>query len=451
MSIQIRRGLTVAVFLALIFSTGISNFYSLAPLVALIAVILFLISFIKTDFALVLLIFSMLLSPEFKLGAVTGREVVVRFDDLFLVVIFLGWLAKMAIEKELGLFKHTPINRPILAYLLIGIIATLLGALRGYLKLHVSMFYFLKYVEYYLLFIMLVNNLKNIRQVKMLIFSLFTVALLVSIYACILHFQGVERTTAPFEGSLGEANTLGGYLIIMIMLATGLFLNLPSTRNKIFLLGFLFFALPAFIFTLSRGSWFSFIPAVFTLILLTRKGKLILLVSALIVLVFAPLIFPRYFYERIHSTFGPGREYEIGGKRVTLEDSASARIENLKYALKRLGKEPFLGYGIGSAQPIIDNQYARVITEVGILGFLAFGWIIVSIFTNARRNFYRLASDGFAGGLIVGFMAGLVGLLVHSLSAETFILIRVMEPFWFLAAIVIMLPNILAGGQEKTT
>ena len=45
-------------------------------------------------------------------------------------------------------------------------------------------------------------------------------------------------------------------------------------------------------------------------------------------------------------------------------------------------------------------------------------------------------------GLSVGLIAGLAGLLVHALAANTFIIVRIMEPFWFLTGIVIALSAI---------
>jgi hypothetical protein len=41
----------------------------------------------------------------------------------------------------------------------------------------------------------------------------------------------------------------------------------------------------------------------------------------------------------------------------------------------------------------------------------------------------------------VGYLAGLVGLLVHSVGANTFIIVRIMEPFWFLTALIVMIPR----------
>jgi hypothetical protein len=39
----------------------------------------------------------------------------------------------------------------------------------------------------------------------------------------------------------------------------------------------------------------------------------------------------------------------------------------------------------------------------------------------------------------VGLTAGLVGLLVHAIGANSFIIVRIMEPFWFVTGIVIAL------------
>jgi hypothetical protein len=52
----------------------------------------------------------------------------------------------------------------------------------------------------------------------------------------------------------------------------------------------------------------------------------------------------------------------------------------------------------------------------------------------------RQTDDPFFKGLIMGFTAGFVGLVVHSLGTNTFILVRIMEPFWFFVGIIAVLP-----------
>ena len=46
---------------------------------------------------------------------------------------------------------------------------------------------------------------------------------------------------------------------------------------------------------------------------------------------------------------------------------------------------------------------------------------------------YRWAREGnkFVRGLSLGFMVGFVGLLSQALTVATFIIVRIMEPFWF--------------------
>src|SRR5207245_11181851 len=98
--------------------------------ILVIAFAVFLVVFIKTEFGLYLVIFSMLLSP--KLGSGSGeldesRRVVIRTEDLLLLVVAFTWLAKTAVNKELGLARKTPLNRAILWYMAVTTIATLVG------------------------------------------------------------------------------------------------------------------------------------------------------------------------------------------------------------------------------------------------------------------------------------------------------------------------------------
>ncbi|HEO64141.1 MAG TPA: hypothetical protein ENN78_02610, partial [Candidatus Omnitrophica bacterium] len=116
--------ITLIFLSALVIITGLA-FSKIEPyymLAVLFSAAVFLIAVLKTDVALVILIFSMLLSPELRLAEIPGREVVLRLDDLLLFVVFFGWLAKMAINKELGLLRHTPLNRFIISYIVVCII-----------------------------------------------------------------------------------------------------------------------------------------------------------------------------------------------------------------------------------------------------------------------------------------------------------------------------------------
>src|SRR5262249_30227154 len=71
----------------------------------------FLLLFVRIEFGLSLVIFPMLLSPQLGTGAgvAEGRRIVIRSEDLLLLVVAFSWLAKTAVNKELGLTLKTPL------------------------------------------------------------------------------------------------------------------------------------------------------------------------------------------------------------------------------------------------------------------------------------------------------------------------------------------------------
>lgn len=409
--------------------------------VLLLASIIFTITLINTDIALIILIFSMFLSPELKIGGIRGRDVVLRADDILLLTVFLGWLAKMAINKELGLFKSTPLNRPIVGYVSVCLLATGLGVLDGHSKPKESIFYLLKYFEYFLLFFMTVNSIKSIKQVKLFIFCMFLTCFLVGAYAWWMHFSTGGRASAPFEGPFGAANTFAGYLLLMISVIVGLLLY-SRQKQQVWLTGLLAFLTGPFLWTMSRGAWLGFFPATATLVLMTKRRKLLFLVMLVTLAVLSPILIPNPVRERVKTTFQPGQYYSVLGKRLAFAESGVRRIETWKTSVEKWYKRPLLGYGVPGFGVVGDSQYVRVLREVGIIGFLIFGWLMVTIFRMAVSTFKACEGNNFAQGLTIGFVAGFCGLLTQSLTAETFIIIRIMEPFWFLAAIVVMLPQI---------
>lgn len=412
-------------------------------IVFILAVMIFCVSFIRMDLALIILIFAMLLSPEIKAGEVTGRTVKIRADDVFLMVIFIGWVARMAINKELGFFRVTPINRPLQVYMLICLVATAYGAVRGFVEIKAAMFYFLKYFEYYLLFFLVANIIKNRKEAKAFIYCLIFVSLIISIYAWHQHASGIERVSTPFENpEMGESNTLGGYLVLLMSIVAGLALNTRWAQERVAFSVILALSFPALLFTLSRGSWLAFFASVATLFFLTRKGKAILIVGALVMALLLPILAPKTVHTRLRATFVGEKKVQIFNISFKLDESAMARIETWRVGLARWRQSPLIGKGVSSAGPAFDNQYTRILIETGLLGLAGFFWILWALARYAlflRREYWN---DRFAVGLIAGFLAGLAGLMIHCFSAATFIIIKIMEPFWFLAALVVMLPEL---------
>ena len=101
---------------------------------------------------------------------------------------------------------------------------------------------------------------------------------------------------------------------------------------------------------------------------------------------------------------------------------------------------PILGRGI-TGYAWADAQYVKIIGETGLAGLLAFIIITARLWLNTRR-IYATEDDPFAKGLALGVSLGLVAMLAHAVGANTFIIIRIMEPFWLCAGLVMILPRL---------
>ena len=436
--------LVILLFVLIAFAMVIPALTPTKTLAVAGGVIIFVLSFVSTQIALYILIFSMLLSPEFIVGgtegATLGRGITLRVDDFLVAVIGFSWLARMAINKELGLFLKTPLNRPIAYYILVCVASTLLGALFGRLDLKTGLLFVLKYFEYVVIYFMVANYFKDRAQLKNFVWAMLLTCLIVSVVSMTQIPEG-GRISAPFEGKVGEPNTYGGYLVFMMSIATGLALMQESFRNRItaFILVILF-SIPL-LYTQSRSSYLAAIPAVLSFLWLSKRKQWIPPVLLLVALLL-PFMAPKVTKDRVSYTFtqGVGRPDAVTVAGVQLDTSTSARILSWEDAIKDLAQHPVLGFGV-TGYRFVDAQYVRVAAETGFLGLLIFLLLLGTILRESYRVF-KVSHDPFDKGLAIGFLAGFTGLLFHAIGANTFIIVRIMEPFWFIAAMVMMIPSL---------
>ncbi len=418
------------------------------------AVIISIASFLNAEVALYVLIISMLFSPEFIVGdllgkGVGGRGITIRFDDILLVIIGFSWFLKTAIKKELGLFLRTPLNRPIAYYFSACIVATLVGFTMGRVRGMTGFFFVLKYFEYFIVYFMVVNHLREKKQIERFVAVMLIVCLVVCLVA-IFQIPAGGRVTAPFEGEIGEPNTLGGYLVLMLSITLGLLLTYGSKKQKGLFAILVFFIVISLLATLSRSSWLAAVPMLLALIYFSKR-KMAIVVPVVIIALIVPFVMPHAVKDRALFTFTQPQErgqIKIGGFRV--DTSTSARLNSWKNVLTRdFITHPILGYGV-TGYHFLDAQYPRVLVETGIFGFVFFIWLLAAAFKNALYA-YRNTSDPLFSGLSLGYLAGFIAMLVHAIGANTFIIVRIMEPFWFLTAIIIMIPTIEAGKLKRET
>ncbi len=423
-----------------------------------IGMLVLLVAFLFPLTGLYLIVVSMLLGPEVAAGdqslgggAQFARGMTLRLDDFLMMLVGCAWLAKIALVRHTGQYLQTPLNSAIAYYLGASIVATLIGVLLGRVRPFAGFFFLLKYYEYFFLYFMTVNLVTDEKQIKQLVTVSLATCFLVSLYA-IFQMASGQRASAPFEGKEGEPNTLGGYLVFMLSIVTGLLATPGASRSKVshavlLLVGFV--ALQA---TLSRSS---FLAAAVVLTVFTgyvSRRRPLLLTFIILGLMAAPIWAPKSVRDRVMYTFTQpaieGEQFRIGVVKV--DTSTTDRLRSWGQAVEAWKSSPLWGLGV-TGGPFMDAMYPKLLADVGLLGIVAFGFLMWSVYRLARSALEEI-DDPYFQGIITGFLLGFVGMLIHGIGANTFIIVRIMEPFWLYAALiakVVHLRSKQSGGKEE--
>lgn len=421
---------------------------------AIVALGLFGFSFLSPRIALYLLILSMLLSPEIGSRDLSGKGFTIRFEDILLLIMGFAWLAKSAVFKNIGFVTRSPLNFPILLYMLVSTVATAAGIMQGTVDSPVTgLLFVLKYFEYFVIFFITVNNIHSKDHIRKLLWAIFLTYIIVLVMG-LLQIPRGQRITAPFEGTSSEPNTLGGYLLIMLSLTIVMFFAVTGKIQKalVGMLGIL--CLIAIMFTLSRATWLGLILTYLMLIVMSHRRNILIFIL-LVAVAAVPYFLPGVVMERLTYTIKGESSYtvkhKVQGRKATinLDPSTQARLASMRLVLKDFQKKPLLGYGV-TGYYFIDAQYHRVLIECGIIGLMAFLYLLWKIGHTLLSLWKRYRTDPLYLILTSGTFCAFIGLLFHAIGTNTFIIVRIMEPFWCLVGLCVAIPVIEGEGWEKS-
>ncbi len=422
----------------------IFGFTHVQVLCGVVGVVFFLVSFLSMRSGLILIALSMLFSPEFSVGSVGIRDVTLRVEDLLIPVLGLAWIAQIAFQRQLQSFAKTPLSAPILSIIALSVFSTIRGAMTGWVVWVQGFFYIFKTLEYFTIFFLVVNSVREEKQIRTFLFFVLLTACLVGIYT-FLQIPSVQiftqqRITAPFEKT-PEPGTVGGYMAFLLLIIISLFLFERKTKLRcLYLFLGILLAIP-FLYTLNRTSYAALIFGIIFLAIFARnKGFTFLLAFFLLT---SPVWAPGSVKERIAYTWLDAKN---PGRTLGVDQSSQERF----YAYQRMWgtakKSPVIGWGITSWQTP-DSQWARMIHEIGFLGLGLWLWLFWRLFRMSFWLFKNLDSGMFKG-MVLGYAAALVGLMVHANGAITFYIIRIMEPFWFITGLVVSLYLIKVNEKQ---
>jgi len=271
-----------------------------------------------------------------------------------------------------------------------------------------------------------VNNVRTEQEFKAL--AIFSI--LVAVVSAIL-FSGatlVNPTPATkVHGPLGEtANIYGGYLVLNLAIAAGLFMHAATPAQRIAASAAIAFLSVPILHTYSRTSSVS-LGAALLAFGLTKERRVLLVL--LIVGILIPLIAPESVWSHLVTVAGvvTGSHPPSWDARVMAWEEAVPRV---------LGSNPLLGFGPGSVRRgDVDSEYVRALMDTGFLGLGLFCALLFRIGKIAFVRLDTLRGPGFHKGYAAGFLIAFFALVVHAVAATSFTAIRTTEGFMILAGL----------------
>ncbi|MDH5689943.1 MAG: O-antigen ligase family protein [Candidatus Bathyarchaeota archaeon] len=389
------------------------------------------------------LVFNAKMDDAFALPKITLFRITVLICGMALLIRSIENRMKNRVFHDLGKTDtskrriFSPMNFPILAFLLVSIVATLRSP-----NIHLSFvgahkFYFWglsAIIGYVIIYFIVLGNLE-VKYIEKSIDVILIGSGLVAIYGILQHFglDFVHWAQPPKErifSTFGNPNFLGAYLIMVIPLALSRLVAIGSSQSSIWktsykgpilrwmlvlLCGMLFTCL---LWTLTRGAWVGFFASLLVFGVLVGKKRLcenrkwlslVLIIFAFIATIF---ILPKSSGNISTQSIADAnrtayRKSSVVGERVSSilemkEIGIAGRICAWKDTLKMVKEHPFLGMGLDTfgltfqkykstkfvrivgKNMIADyphNEFLQVAATMGLIGLAVYLWLWITFLT----------------------------------------------------------------------
>ncbi len=114
-------------------------------------------------------------------------------------------------------------------------------------------------------------------------------------------------------------------------------------------------------------------------------------------------------------------------------------------ALEAFNRNIFLGSGYGSVSLAVDNNYLRVLGEIGIAGFISLLVVFMSLGIYVKKIYPDIDSK-LEKSFVLGFCAGVIGLAFNAVLIDVFEASKIAFLLWMLSGVTL---SILIFNQKK--
>lgn len=427
------------------------------------------------------------LYPKFPFITIPGIYVAIRLEDFLVAIIALATFIKL-FPRIKDLFKDE-ITRAIFVFLVVGIVSLISGVyLTKTIQLSLGFLHFFRRIEYFVpLFAVFAffsfEKGKNLEfYLKVLMIVVF-VAFLYGIGEKFFHFpviitqndeysKGIALLWTPgtqLNSTFAGHYDLATFLVFLLPIFISLFFIYKKISAKVLLGAVIFSGLWLLSETASRTSIAAYLATSSFSLFIIKKYKAIplILIASLIFFGASSDVLARYTqiievtYKKVMnvklinyvphftvlaqdgSAVLPQRRTDATPTPVPVpvfEDRSTSIRLNVEWprAIRALEKNPLLGTGYSSIGLATDNDYLRLLGEIGILGFASFILIFVRIGLTFMKAFPLIKNfEGTELGFIAGVIGGTIGVLINAVFIDVFEASKIAIIFWLILAIAI--------------
>ncbi len=351
--------------------------------------------------------------------------------------------------------KDTFLNRPIFFFLGACFLSVLSSAfpgiaLRGLLT---------KTSEWFVIYFLVIEVFDRKKYImmalKIFLFTSFAVCIDGLIQSYITGrdiFFGHTIVRGGVTASFNHPNGLAGYLLFVVGISLGVLLAYRQNRKvKFTFLGFITLAVWILLLTLSRAGWLGLIISALLLSfsLDTKKIFRILIVVFSLGLIYWLLPFEiknqfRINPSAIYYSILYRKDLWMDGIRMFWDKPIFGHGLNMFMRVFQAYRRPCPGLQI-CPPTYAHNCYVQIATEVGIMGFVCFLWIIFrflfNIFRKTRDLF--LQDEKQKRSILLGLAIGCAGFLIQIFFETSLYSLQLSTLFWFMAGQAVSLAHLL--------
>lgn len=426
--------------------------------------------------------------PKFPLFNVPGTYVAIRAEDFLIAMLSIFLFFYILSNKEK--FVGDKINQAIFLFLLLGAVSLVAGIFLTQTVIpHIGILHWVRRAEYFIPFFVAVIFASRVNKVRFFGEVLFIATFIVFLYGLgqkyldwpVISTQNEEFSKglalrlvpgARLHSTFGGHYDLAAFLILVFPLSAAFLFAVKNwlSRGLVFLGVFA----PSFWLLMQTESRISFAAYIIgTAVTLLLVGRKLLIIPFIVVSIVATLLISdlgeRYLYtiniyrqniinklkinlspryvvaQEVSPTpyaaptrvrfSTPPPKYE----EVIIEDRSTAIRFNIEWprALRAFFKNPALGTGFSSITLATDNDFLRLLGEVGIAGTLAFFLIFARIWQTAvavLKN-KKLLPTSFQYAFIAGTIGATVALFINATFIDVFEASKVAPIFWILVGL----------------